>query len=86
VPIGALQLDRRLAPSAATDSVARRAATAASAGANALGFIPMSAGIDDEPRRQLFKSLRCAQGLGDAFGAIALPGTQSVGQRRRSTR
>lgn len=86
LPIRALQLDRRLALSAAADPVARRAVRAALAVAQALGLMPMSAGIDDEAQRHLFKSLGCVQGLGDAFGAVALSGTQVDSPRRRKTR
>jgi predicted signal transduction protein with EAL and GGDEF domain len=85
LPISAIQLDRRLALAAAADPVARRAATAVLAVAQALEIIPMSAGIDDEAQRQLFKSLGCAQGLGDAFGALSLHGSKDA-DRRRSAR
>ncbi|MGO9994514.1 MAG: EAL domain-containing protein [Steroidobacteraceae bacterium] len=86
LPISVLQLDRRLALAAAADPVARRAATAALAVARALELIPMSAGIDDESQRVLLQSLGCTQGLGDAFGAVSLHGSERLARRRRNTR
>jgi predicted signal transduction protein with EAL and GGDEF domain len=86
LPIGALQLDRRLALSASADPVARRAAGAALAIAHALGVVPMSAGIDDEAQRQLFMSLGCAEGLGDAFGAVSVSGAEGQSPGRRNAR
>jgi hypothetical protein len=46
----------------------------------------MSAGIDDESQRYLLQSLGCAQGLGDAFGAVSLHDSARLARRRRSAR
>jgi len=86
LPVNALQLDRRLALAAFADPVARRAAAAALAVAKALELVPMSAGIDDEERRQFLRSLGCAQGLGDAFAAVSLQGAAKSGDERRVRR
>jgi len=86
LPVRALQLDRRLALSAAVDPVSRRAASAALAIAKALGFVPMSAGVDDESQRNLLASLGCSEGLGDAFARRFVIRSPAAASKRRAIR
>jgi EAL domain-containing protein (putative c-di-GMP-specific phosphodiesterase class I) len=86
LPIHALQLDRRLALSSATDPIARRAAAAAMAVAKALEIKAVAAGVDNEAQRQLMRSLGCLEGLGDAFGGLSRLTPENTAQPRRKAR
>jgi predicted signal transduction protein with EAL and GGDEF domain len=86
LPVHALQLDRRLALSAAVDPVARRAAAAALAVAKALDLVPLSAGVDDDAQRRLLMSLGCQEGLGDAFPERFTIRAPAAGPKRRAIR
>ena len=72
LPIHALQLDRALVLSAASDPIAFKAMRGAIAVATALDMLPIAAGVDDPAQRDRLCSLGCIQGMGDCFDSLSL--------------
>ena len=74
LPVQAVQLDRALVVSAASDPIARKAVRAAVAMAVALELRPSAAGIDSPEIRDRLMTFGCIAGSGDCFPALELPG------------
>lgn len=68
-PISAMQVDHARVLATRHDEVALKFCRATFAVAQALGVIPMAAGIDDAEYSRCLAELGCKQGSGDLFGA-----------------
>ncbi|MCZ8131860.1 MAG: GGDEF domain-containing phosphodiesterase [Steroidobacteraceae bacterium] len=77
-PLRGLQIDRATAVASARDEGARRGCRVVAAIARALGAVAVAPGVDDGAARERLAALGFAQGLGDAFPAVA-GGTPGAG-------
>ena len=69
-PLHGLQLDRALVLESRRNPLALRLCQANVAVANALGLVPICAGIDDEQQREAMMALGCQHGAGDLYGSV----------------